>query len=133
MAKSRKYELGVGCLLIAAVAVLAFMAIQIGAFGSLRKEIELTARFDDAVGLNKGAEVAIAGVEIGTVKSLRIDHNQAVATISIDAKANVRKDALVRLRSRSVLGERYDEEICRVLIYRQIDFNFYGTCGCAGM
>lgn len=107
MAQSSRYELGVGLLLVVALAVLALMALQLGALDRLGDRVELTAAFEDVNGLTKGAVVAIAGVRIGEVSELVIDHDRAVVRLSIDPAAGVRRDARARVRARSMLGEKF--------------------------
>jgi phospholipid/cholesterol/gamma-HCH transport system substrate-binding protein len=107
MAKSRKYEAGVGCLMVVAAGVLAFMAVKVGALGSLGARIEVSARFSDAAGLQPGAAVSIAGVQVGTLDRLALEGTDARVWMSVDPAAGVGKDAHVRVRARSVLGEKY--------------------------
>lgn len=109
MARSRKYELGVGLLLAGAAGVLAWMALQVGALSSLGEKIDVETRFADANGLQEGASVAIAGVEIGTVSRMDIDFDQAVIHLALRPGADVRADATAIVRARSVLGEKYVE------------------------
>ncbi len=109
MARTRRYELGVGCLLVVAVLLVAFMALRLGAISGFGNRFEVTASFPDAAGLTQGAAVAVAGVQVGTISKLSLVDGRAVAELSLDPSAAVRKDALVRVRSRSVLGEKYIE------------------------
>ncbi len=104
-----KYEAGVGCLVVVAAGLLAFMALQVGAIRGLGEHVEATVVLDDAAGLSTGAVVSIAGVSVGRVSSLVVDFDRARATISLDADAQVRTDATVVMRARSVLGEKYLE------------------------
>ena len=113
MSSSRRYELGVGCLLFGALVVLGWMSLQVGALASFGDRVEVEAAFADANGLSVGAVVAIAGVEIGTVSALRVDHDLAVASLSLNPSAGVRSDALAMVRARSVLGEKYVEIVPR--------------------
>ena len=106
---SRRHEIGVGCLVVVAVGILGFMALQIGAIRSVGTTIDVDARFFDAAGLAEGAAVSIAGVQVGRVDALRVQDGGALATLSIDKSAGVRKDVQARVRARSVLGEKYVE------------------------
>jgi phospholipid/cholesterol/gamma-HCH transport system substrate-binding protein len=110
MASNRRYELGVGCLLLAAALVLGVMALQVGALSQIGSNAtHVTARFTDAAGLQKGASVSIAGVEVGKVASLKADYDSAIVTMDLDPDAGVNIDAKVRIRARSLLGEKYVE------------------------
>lgn len=113
MASHRRYELGVGLLLAAALVVLAWMALQVGALASLGPRVQVEAAFHDAAGLTPGAVVSVAGVQVGTVRGLRVEHDQAIVSLDLDPSAGIRNDAQVMIRARSVLGEKYVEVIPR--------------------
>ena len=102
-------EISLGALFVVSMAILAFMATRMGSFSGLGDVVVLNVRFDDAAGLVDEAAVKIAGVEIGRVKSLDIDFDSAVAKLQVQASANVRKDALVGVKARSLLGEKFVE------------------------
>lgn len=106
---SRRYEVGVGVLVLTALGLLAYMALQVGAIRGTGPTVEVDAIFPDAAGLSDGAVVAIAGVQVGRVSGLGIEFDRARAHLSIDASAQVRSDVRVRIRARSVLGEKYVE------------------------
>jgi phospholipid/cholesterol/gamma-HCH transport system substrate-binding protein len=69
----------------------------------------VTTTFADAAGLTEGAVVSIAGVDVGAVDAMRLVDGQASLTLAVDPEASVRKDAVARIRARSVLGEKYIE------------------------
>jgi virulence factor Mce-like protein len=85
------------------------MALQVGALSGFGDSVEVETRFTDAGGLQTGASVAVAGVQIGTVTSLDIDFDRAVVGLSISPDAGIRQDATAQVRARSVLGEKYVE------------------------
>jgi len=107
MARSVRYELGVGCLLAIALVVLGFLALQVGALSGLGDKVRVTTAFSDAAGLQAGAVVAVAGVEVGTVDRLELAGDHALVHLSLDPDAKIRADALASIRSRSMLGEKY--------------------------
>ena len=109
MARSRKYELGVGLLLLGAAGVLGWMALQVGALSAFGDTVDVETRFNDIGGLQQGASVAIAGVQVGTVTELAIDFDRAIVKMSIDPDTTVLVDATAQVRARSVLGEKYVE------------------------
>lgn len=107
--KRRRYELGVGLLLVGAALITAFMALRVGALSSLGPRVEINVAIEDAGGLKAGTEVAVAGVGVGKITGLEIEHDVARATLLVDREAEIRQDAQVKIRSRSVLGEKYLE------------------------
>lgn len=104
-----KHEIGVGLLMVAAVGLLAWMSLKVGAFANLGDAIEVQAVFDDAAGLQDGAAVSVAGVEVGTVSGLSVDFDKALVGLRIEPDAGIRSDVQVHIRARSVLGEKYIE------------------------
>lgn len=109
MTTRARYEVGVGCLVVVAAGLLAYMALQVGAISGPRDTVTVKAILPDAAGLSDGAVVSIAGVQVGRVESLRVDFDHAEATITLYREAEVRKDASIATRARSVLGEKYLE------------------------
>ena len=80
--------------------------MQVGAF-DFSSRVVVTARFEDAAGLGPGAMVSVSGVQVGTVEGLTVDHDEAVVTLAVYTGSQVKRGALARIRSRSVLGEKY--------------------------
>lgn len=109
MARNPRHEIGVGLLVLAAAGLLGFMALKVGALRSLGDQVRLTTRLSDAAGLTEGAVVKVAGVDVGRVSGIRLDNRQAVLDLEVRTDAAVPADALVRVRARSVLGEKYVE------------------------
>lgn len=106
---SRKHEVGVGLLLLSAIGLLAWLSLKIGGGAMWSKRVDVSAVFDDAAGLQEGAAVTVAGVEVGQVSGLQVDFNTAVVGLSLDPDAQIRSDVVVAIRARSVLGEKYVE------------------------
>lgn len=109
MARSRKHEIGVGLLVLTAFGLLAWMSLKVGALGGLGKAVRVEVRLTDAMGLTEGAAVKVAGVEVGTVDRIAIDHDTAVLAVSVDPDAGIRDDVRVQVRARSLLGEKFLE------------------------
>lgn len=109
MAKPGRNEIAVGVLLLAAMALLGWMALKVGALRRVAEEVEVSARFADVTGLPEGAAVQVAGVPVGRVAALRVDGKKALVTLALREDAALRKDVVARIRARSVLGEKYVE------------------------
>jgi phospholipid/cholesterol/gamma-HCH transport system substrate-binding protein len=109
MSRSRRNELGVGLLLLSALALLAWMSLKVGAIQGLGDTILIEAELEDAAGLSEGAEVKVAGVGVGVVETLVVEHDKALITLRIQQDAEIREDAVIQVRARSLLGEKYVE------------------------
>jgi len=88
--------------------VLLFVAVEatIG-LGLLRNRYPLWAEFADVQGLDVGADVRLAGIAAGRVRSMRIEGDRVRVEMAIDAGQVVKKDAIARLDFRALSGERY--------------------------
>ena len=107
MNHSRKHEIGVGILVITAAALLAFMAVKVGSLRNVGEEINVKVIVGDAAGLSEGAAVRIAGVQVGQVGTMTLVHDKAELGIMLAKSAQVRQDAKIQVRARSILGEKY--------------------------
>ena len=109
MVSSRKQEIGVGVLVLVAFGLLAFMSIKVGALRNVGQELEVQVLLSDAAGLSDGAAVRIAGVQVGQIQQMDVEHDQARITMAIAKSAGVRDDVKIQVRARSILGEKYLE------------------------
>ncbi|MFT4082236.1 MAG: MlaD family protein [Nocardioides sp.] len=83
------------------------LVITIGnvTFGSSK---EYRAVFTDATGVNKGDDIRIAGVKVGSVKDVQITHRtQALITFSVDADQRLAASTKATIRYRNLVGQRY--------------------------
>lgn len=97
-------------LTVAAIAV-AGVVLVLALAKSFHHALELKCYFKDAQGLRPGAKVRLAGVEVGSVTSVRArpelrDHPAEVALIlQTPYELKVPNDSVVSLESAGVLGE----------------------------
>jgi phospholipid/cholesterol/gamma-HCH transport system substrate-binding protein len=74
----------------------------VGAKGGM----DVSARFTDVGDLAPGAPVMLADITVGEVKSISLDHNQALVTMSLEPSAHVPQDVVAEVVRTSLLGER---------------------------
>ena len=66
------------------------------------------AAFTDATGVNKGDDIRVAGVRVGTVQDIEIvDRTNALVTFTVDSKTQVNGGTNARIRYRNLVGQRY--------------------------
>jgi len=85
----------------------AVLAIVIGniSFGSTDT---YQAEFVDATGLNKGDDVRIAGVKVGSVKDVSIvDRTRAMVTFDVQSDTALTRSTHADIRYRNLVGQRY--------------------------
>ena len=109
MNASRKQEIGVGILVLVAAVLLAVMSIKVGALAQVGDQIRVTVVLSDAAGLTEGAAVRVAGVQVGQVNGMGVDHDKARLDVSLSESAGLRADVKLQVRARSILGEKYLE------------------------
>ncbi|RLV55019.1 MCE family protein [Aeromicrobium phragmitis] len=91
------------------VTVLATIALA----GTIRNSVggtakEYTAMFTDATSLNKGDDVRMAGVKVGTVEHIRVAENRlAEVRFTVSNQVRVRGGTTAELRFRNLVGQRY--------------------------
>lgn len=103
-------EVALGLFIVVAAILLAYMSVTVGGL-RLGKGIEVEAVFDSAAGIVKDASVQVAGVEVGRVRHLKVDHDKAIVTLFIQQEAEIRQDVIAAIRAKSLLGEKYIELI----------------------
>lgn len=101
-------ELKVGLFFIVGMVILGVLMFYSGSFDDwLQKRYTLLARFDRVDGLQNDDPVTLAGVKIGKVKGMHVRENQVEVSLLIDGDAVIRKDAIARIETQSLLGGKY--------------------------
>lgn len=119
--KETAIEVKVGALFLFSIALLVAFVLVLGDF-SFSKGFNFNVEFDNAGGLKPGADVAIAGLNVGTVEELRFIRNEEQQkagdyAVAVRAKLRVehkyadaiREDSDLFITTRGVLGEPYIE------------------------
>ena len=96
----------VGLFVLAALGTLVgfWNFIEQGRFGK-RESIVVHAYFRDASGLAPKTRVQTAGIGVGEVTEVRLENGRALVFLRLAKKAQARKDAVLRKRSESILGD----------------------------
>jgi phospholipid/cholesterol/gamma-HCH transport system substrate-binding protein len=104
--KTRASNLMIGSttLAVIAVAFVGFLAFQ--KIHALRQQAPLRIVFEgSASGLRKGGSVNFDGIQIGQIKSLKLDNpRKVVALVMVDNAAPIRKDTVVGLEFQGLTG-----------------------------
>jgi phospholipid/cholesterol/gamma-HCH transport system substrate-binding protein len=101
-------ELAVGLFLLIGILCLAYISVKLG-----RLEVvgggyySLYADFVQAGGVKAGSSVEIAGVEIGRVKSVRLENYEAKVELSINRAVAIQEDAIASIRTKGLIGEKF--------------------------
>lgn len=108
--KTLDLELLVGFALFGVLALLAYFSLRLGQvslFGTEGYTVQAT--FTTAGGLQTGAVVELAGVEIGRVEQIDLADYQAQVRLRISPGVPLSEDAKAAIKSKGLIGERYVE------------------------
>ncbi len=107
-------ETRVGIFVLIALALFAYMTLQIGVFRFDRLRYhQYTIKFRDVSGLSRKTEVKIAGVKVGWVDAVKLtpDEKEVDVIIMVDRRYVLHKDAYGLIRQDGLLGNKYLEII----------------------
>ena len=99
-------HIGLGVFVLGTLGLLVWLAQSIGAIGN-RGGIHYEVRLEHAAGLVTNNAVKIAGVEVGHIEAVGVDHDIAVLTLRIDPEVVLHDDTTAIVRAKSLLGEKY--------------------------
>lgn len=108
----KKFDLEVtaGLFMVAGILCLGYLSVKLGRMEVLASEgYEVYAVFTDVGGLKEGAQVVIAGVEVGRVKQISLEDYEARVIFDLDEDVRVQTDAMASIRTRGLVGEKYVE------------------------
>lgn len=101
----------VGLFVVAGLISLFVMATQVSSLGGqIEDGYEVHLRFENTGGLKIRSPVMMAGVRVGQVTNVRLDHDtfEAIVTVLIDdALNNLPKDTSASIFTAGLLGEQY--------------------------
>lgn len=108
-----KVEVFVGALVVACAAAFLVYLLQSTGLSANYKSYPLYASFRSAEGVSVGTDVRLAGVKIGTVTELHLDHEsyKAVSTLSIHDNIEIPDDSALTIASEGLLGGTFVEVV----------------------
>ncbi|MDR0356001.1 MAG: MCE family protein [Deltaproteobacteria bacterium] len=107
---SIKTEIRVGVFILAALAVLVWMTFRLGGFKTSSDDFyRIDAVFPQASGLKIGVSVQVAGIPVGRVDSIVLDHDRARVSMLIRNDVPLPVDSVALIKAQGVLGDKYVE------------------------
>ena len=105
----RKIEFLVGCFVLVGLGAVFYLAIQVGSARVFEGDhYILRARFNSVSGVNVGSRVEIAGVRVGTVKSIVLsDDFYSIVTFELPGAIQLDDDTIVSIKTAGLIGDRY--------------------------
>ncbi len=106
---SKKTEFTVGVFMIVGIAALIYLSVSLGNIEifSGSKFYTAKAQFDSVAGLKNGANVEIAGVQVGKVKNISLSDDMAFVEMSIYKEIKVSDDTIASIRTNGIIGEKF--------------------------
>lgn len=107
--KKYNIELAVGFFLLLGILSLAYISINLGKLEIIGREgYTVYADFEKAGGIKPKAMVEMAGVEVGTVKSIGITSDyRARVELTIDKDIKLQEDAIASIKTKGLIGEQF--------------------------
>jgi phospholipid/cholesterol/gamma-HCH transport system substrate-binding protein len=108
--KRSSVELGVGVFVLLGIICVGYLTLRLGEVEVLRDNYYLlNARFTSVTGLKVGAQVEIAGVQVGQVDAVALDPKEYVALVRLKIKENIQlsEDAIASVQTAGLLGDKY--------------------------
>lgn len=91
---------------VACLVLLVVLAIHVGNLSLFSSRHTVYAQLSDVTGLSPGTPVDIAGVQVGQVTSIRVQHGHALVGLSIDNDVALHSATDVGLRWKNVIGQK---------------------------
>lgn len=103
-------ELGVGIFVLIGIMCVGYLTVRLGKMELLGDEhYYLNARFISVAGLKKGAQVVIAGVQVGQVTQISLDPEEQVAIVRMKIIKDVvlTDDVIASVKTSGLIGDKY--------------------------
>jgi phospholipid/cholesterol/gamma-HCH transport system substrate-binding protein len=101
-------ETAVGLFLVVGILCLGYLSIRLGKLELVGgDDVPFTAEFSTVSGLKQGANVEIAGVEIGKVDSIDIRDYKAVVRMRVRRRLRLQEDTIASVRTRGLIGDKF--------------------------
>ena len=109
MQPSPTRDLTVGLFVLAGLAALAYLSIQVGGMAYTGPGgLQIYATFEEVGGLRPRAPIAIAGVKVGQVSEIRLDGDlRARVTLDLDPSLQLPVDSSARIVTSGLLGDQF--------------------------
>lgn len=110
MSRDKKLEFGVGLFVLLGLAALAYLTVKLGAGEVLGGDTyPIEARFANTGGLNQGATVMLAGVNVGRVDGIRLDPSDFSAIVGMRIRTAVQlpADTMASIKTSGLIGDKY--------------------------
>lgn len=110
MGNKTAIESAVGVFVLIGLLCVGYLTIKLGKMELLGDNFYyLQARFQNATGVKKGAQVEIAGVPVGQVDSITLDRQRQMALIKMKIQKGIQvtDDVIASVKTAGLIGDRF--------------------------
>lgn len=108
--KKSSVEIAVGLFVVIGIVCVGYLTIRLGKMELIGGNYySLKASFQSVSGLKTGAQVEIAGVQVGQVDSISLDRIEQVAIVKmkIDREVVLTDDVIASVKTSGLIGDKY--------------------------
>ncbi len=105
-----KIEFYVGLFVLIGMICVGYLFVVLGEINLIKSnQYQVVGYFSSVSGLDVGARVEMAGVQIGTVSNIRFDKKQLLARVelSIDKNIDLTEDIIASVKTSGIIGQKY--------------------------
>ncbi len=108
--KKTSVETMVGVFVLIGLICVSYLTIKLGKMEWFGDDYyRLQARFDSVSGLKSGAQIDLAGVEVGQVADIRLDNERQMAIVDMKIRKGVilTDDVIASVKTAGLVGDKY--------------------------
>jgi len=108
--KSSTVEISVGIFVLIGILCVGYLTIRLGKMEWIGdNHYSVYARFQSVSGLKAGADVEMAGVQIGQIDDISLDQERKVATVKLKIKKGIvlTDDVIASVKTAGLIGDKY--------------------------
>lgn len=108
--KKSSIETSVGIFIFIGILCVAYLTIHLGNMDLMGSDhYKLYARFQSVSGLKIGSSVEMAGVQIGSIKEISLNHEKKIAEVMLKIQNDIQleEDAIASIKTSGLIGDKY--------------------------
>ena len=108
--KKSSIETSVGIFMFIGILCVGYLTIHLGKMDWIGSDhYQLRALFQSVSGLKVGANVEMAGVQIGSIEAISLDHKRKIAevTMKVDNDVQLEEDVIASIKTAGLIGDKY--------------------------
>ena len=110
MVKKRSVETSVGVFVLIGLLCVGYLTVKLGKMEWIGdNHYSVYARFQSVSGLKAGANVEMAGVQIGQIDSIYLDQERQIAEVKLKIRNNIllTDDVIASVKTAGLIGDKY--------------------------